>query len=586
MSLAEPLTAAKIFHESGARPHVSASLDRLLAVLVDHLRERRGIVIVNGESGSGKTTALRQLAVDAAPGIAAVLVQATTRTSARDLYSALLLPLQRTLAAEGDGLSLVRAALAGAEIPYPALLVDDAELLPAPTLGALAALAAPGAESAGLAVVLTTSTASSAMLKDRAMVAASSGTFAMPRLSRREVDHFVHAHLRRAQLPLDAFPAPALEEISRRSDGNPRAVARIAGNALERALRSGRTSVILDDLCADGGPAERGPAVPASAAIPNEAEIEKALRAIRGSVADNPSPQGRATSPVSPQVVIPATAGDRPTSPRAVILGSGSALAVPAPSMPRSIRVAVAGVVLASAAAIGLLALTYSGTMRGTFDRAFDVQETAHRLAADVRDSSASSGETIGVADTPYRAPSLQSEPDQAPTRALAGEAPVPQSPEPAPIDVSSETARAGASEELLSIATPTEETSNLATPPIATGDETEFSDRVAAATAVEQMDGAAPAAPQIDAEAKVDALAGQTVPLATLEPDAGVGASATTSAVDPIVGDDLTRLFTDAEAAIRRQMGQSARLDGIRPELQRTFEAFLRSLDQRPAQR
>jgi hypothetical protein len=60
------------------------------------------------------------------------------------------------------------------------------------------------------------------------------------------------------------------------------------------------------------------------------------------------------------------------------------------------------------------------------------------------------------------------------------------------------------------------------------------------------------------------------------------------TAPASPVAQDtsDLTQLFTEAEAEIRRETSRrastagAAGLDGINPELRRTFEAFLRSLE------
>lgn len=286
MPLAETVTAAKLLRDVAVgRPHVSASLDRVLQILVGHLQDRRGIVVLTGPEGSGKTIALRQLAIDAEPGIAAKTISATPRTTAEDLYGAVLEALKARPSENEAPLARIRRVLSPATTPYPALLVDDAEKLSPSALAALVELAAPGSGFPAVTVLLATRRASSELLRGRTLAEAIAGTIAMPRLSPGQVEHFLRSRLRAARLPLETFPGPVMEALGNLAGGLPGPLMRLASEALERAMGAGRSTVTLADIADGTAPATPSAPLPppvAPATAPEEAALEGAARRGRG----------------------------------------------------------------------------------------------------------------------------------------------------------------------------------------------------------------------------------------------------------------------------------------------------------------
>lgn len=351
MPLAETVIAAKLLHDAAVgRPHVSASLDRVLQILVGHLQDRRGIVVLTGPEGSGKTIALRQLAIDAEPGVAAKTIAATARTTAEDIYKAVLEALKATPSENEAPLARIRRALSPATTPYPALLVDDAEKLSPSALAALVELAAPGSGFPAVTVLLATRRASSELLRGRTLAEAIAGTIAMPRLSPGQVEHFLRSRLRAARLPLETFPGPVMEALGNLAGGLPGPLTRLAGEALERAAGAGRSTVTLADVADGGAPAPSSAPLPppiAPAPAPEEAALENALRAAVEDARPVPAP---ASSGLPPITIAPRP-NERPPRPAPSPSAAAAAPPPPAPAPQRRRAALKAGAVAAVALA-------------------------------------------------------------------------------------------------------------------------------------------------------------------------------------------------------------------------------------------
>ncbi|HXL46958.1 MAG TPA: ATP-binding protein, partial [Candidatus Binatia bacterium] len=117
------------------------SYDSSCAALVRGITERRGLLCLVGEAGTGKTLLLRQLLGAPPPGVRLVVLQ-----EPRIALEALVELIARQLgAASSAGLPGLRAALAaeadaGRNV---VLLVDEAQALPPDTLAALPELIMP-----------------------------------------------------------------------------------------------------------------------------------------------------------------------------------------------------------------------------------------------------------------------------------------------------------------------------------------------------------------------------------------------------------------------------------------------------------
>jgi type II secretory pathway predicted ATPase ExeA len=132
-----------------------ASLRRTFELLVDHLVNGKGLVVLYGESGAGKTEMLRAAGnVAAESGLHTIRVDrpAQTRLDLEQFVSALL--SQTDPDAEDPIETMLRP-------PHKGLLIDDLDLLPPSCLRLLAKLAQPSSDSGSVAIVAASAADSS-----------------------------------------------------------------------------------------------------------------------------------------------------------------------------------------------------------------------------------------------------------------------------------------------------------------------------------------------------------------------------------------------------------------------------------------
>jgi type II secretory pathway predicted ATPase ExeA len=213
------------------------------AALREALGERRGMVCLYGEAGTGKTLLLRQLLEVPPEGIRLVpLRYPGLRFEEIVEELALALGLARD-APPGRRLDEVRTAAAASE-SSPILLVDEAQALSRETLRALPRLFLPPPAGAGVGVLLAGHPDLEAELQ-AAGLAAHIGVRALLRpLGEDEVGPYVAAELARAESARrDLFTPGSTALIARLTDGIPRLVNIVAEASLVQAFMAGAHTV-------------------------------------------------------------------------------------------------------------------------------------------------------------------------------------------------------------------------------------------------------------------------------------------------------------------------------------------------------
>jgi type II secretory pathway predicted ATPase ExeA len=609
MSLPEPLIAAKLFRDVDAgRPHISASLDRLLQALLGHLREQRGIVVLTGARGSGKTIALGQLARDAEPGIAAAIVGATPLTTPDDLYHAVDRSLKTTpLAPDEPVQARIERSLPGA-VPYPALLVDDAEALSPAALTAAVELAAPANGSRAITVLLASRLGRADLLRGAALTSVLSRTAEMPRLAPAQMELFIRARLRAARLPLDMFPPPVLETLGVQSEGLPAELIRLAADALERAIAAGRMIVSPPDLGAATAPASAQPPAGAAAA-PKEAETETPPRKTGtppGGAAAAPPPADLPTIVIAPRPKqAPPKALPHPArataAPRPFVLPRRAKARRPV-SLAREIFKVTA---LATATlGVGATLLVLAPEL---IERASEWtlrQRGGITVTAVPPQGDAGGVEALIAATQPATPAPVPAAPGIAAQQPAAGE-PEAAAPPAAPVLASTPSPQPSAAPEraepvAISPAPPAEAP---VVPPRAPEPPTREVASLSLATPAPLTDApaetAATPAPEIAPPAPIEEpLAGTAyAPVLPAESEESVAAAAAIDAMvasggdDPLAAEELMQLFREAQAAIAAAADSApaaprepAAVATIDPGLRLAFEQFLKSLESSPA--
>jgi type II secretory pathway predicted ATPase ExeA len=195
------------------------------ATLVEGLTARRGVLCLLGEAGTGKTMLLRQLRESPPPGVRTVmpLHPGLERDEIVELVaSAVAIP-----ARDLDGLGAALAVAAEAV----ALLVDEAQALPAATLGAL-----PDLVRVGLQIVLAGQPPLEARLEEAGLAVVKA---ALAPLRADEVTAYVRFRLAAVGLEEPPFEPAALAAVTRVTRGVPRLVNTICEASLVAACAAG-----------------------------------------------------------------------------------------------------------------------------------------------------------------------------------------------------------------------------------------------------------------------------------------------------------------------------------------------------------
>jgi type II secretory pathway predicted ATPase ExeA len=217
----------------------SAALDEL-SMRLKHLVEMRGIGLVTGDSGSGKTTTCRHLVAGLHAGLYRVLYTSMTTGNAMDLYKSIAwelgLPTERNRAGLFKQIRSEVSRLCAENRLRPVLIVDEAHHLRTDLLEDLRLLTNYAMDSENrLTVVLVghpelrrrMSMAALDALAQRIVVRAH-----VRGLARDEMGPYLAHRLRLAGCELPVFEPPTVEAIYQASSGLPRKANALAHHAL------------------------------------------------------------------------------------------------------------------------------------------------------------------------------------------------------------------------------------------------------------------------------------------------------------------------------------------------------------------
>ena len=234
--------------ESSARREAEARLG--------HLIELRGIGMLTGEVGSGKTTVCRYLTAQLHPGLYRVHYVSLTTGNVLDMYKSIAweigIAVERSRSSAHHAIRTEISRLAKEAKQLPVLVVDEAHHLRNDVLEDLRLLTNFAMDSEQrmclILVGLTElrrrlSMAVHESLSQRLVV-----RHHLTGLDRKEVDAYLEHRLRLAGCELPLFEAPAVEALFQGARGLPRQINRIAHYALSAAALDKARTVNADHL--------------------------------------------------------------------------------------------------------------------------------------------------------------------------------------------------------------------------------------------------------------------------------------------------------------------------------------------------
>ncbi len=234
----------------------ASAAQRELEARLAHLLDLRGIGVITGESGSGKTTACRKMVAGLHTGLHRVLYISLTTGNVMDLYKTIAweigLPTERNRASLFRQIRNEVSRLCGEAKQKPVLIVDEAHHLRSEVLEDLRLLTNYAMDSDNrLCLVLIghpelrrrLNMAVHEALSQRVVVRAH-----VPGLTRDEVGPYLQHLLRLAGTELPLFEASAQEALFQASSGLPRKLNLLAHHALLAAALNKAKAVTTEHL--------------------------------------------------------------------------------------------------------------------------------------------------------------------------------------------------------------------------------------------------------------------------------------------------------------------------------------------------
>ena len=242
MPFETPAETDELF-ESSARREAEARLG--------HLIELRGIGLLTGEVGSGKTTVCRHLTAQLHPGLYRVHYVSLTTGNVLDMYKAIAwelgLPIERSRASAHHAIRNEISRLVTEARQLPVLVIDEAHHLRNDVLEDLRLLTNFAMDSEQrlclVLVGLTELRRRLAMAMHESLTQRLVVRHHLAGLDRDEVEAYVRHRLRLAGCELPLFEAPAVEALFQSARGLPRQINRIAHYALSAAALEGAKTV-------------------------------------------------------------------------------------------------------------------------------------------------------------------------------------------------------------------------------------------------------------------------------------------------------------------------------------------------------
>jgi len=233
----------------------TASL-RELTVRLTHLLDMRGIGLVTGESGSGKTTACRRLVAGLNTGLHRVLYVSLTTGNVMDLYKTIAwelgLPTERNRAALFKQIRSEVSRLCAENRLRPVLIVDEAHHLRTDVLEDLRLLTNYAMDSENrLCVVLVGHPGLRRRLNMAALDALAQRVVVRAHvrgIAREELAPYLEHRLRLAGCELPLFEPPTVEAIFQAGNALPRRVNLLAHHALFAAAIARAKSITTEHI--------------------------------------------------------------------------------------------------------------------------------------------------------------------------------------------------------------------------------------------------------------------------------------------------------------------------------------------------
>jgi len=234
--------------ESAARREAEARLG--------HLIELKGIGMLTGEVGAGKTTVCRHLTAQLHPGLYRVHYVSLSTGNVLDMYKAigweLGIAVERSRSSAHHAIRGEVSRLAKEAKQLPVLVVDEAHHLRSDVLEDLRLLTNFAMDSESrmclILVGLTELRRRLAMAVHESLSQRLVVRHHLTGLTRDEVDAYVTHRLRLAGCELPVFEEPAVEALSQATRGLPRKINRIAHYALSAAALDNARTVNADHL--------------------------------------------------------------------------------------------------------------------------------------------------------------------------------------------------------------------------------------------------------------------------------------------------------------------------------------------------
>ena len=233
----------------------ASSAAREAQARLHHLVELRGIGLVTGEVGSGKTTACRQLAAVLHPGLYRVFYVPLSTGNVMDMYKAIAwqlgLPIERNRAIHSEVCRLATECHV-----HPVLVVDEAQHLRNDVLEDLRLLTNYDMDSQPrlclLLVGLSELRRRLAMSVHESLAQRVVVRLHLGGLTRDELSAYVEHRLRLAGTSLPLFEPAALQALFQDTQGLPRKVNRLAHYALSAAALARAKQITAEHVqCAE-----------------------------------------------------------------------------------------------------------------------------------------------------------------------------------------------------------------------------------------------------------------------------------------------------------------------------------------------
>ena len=234
--------------ESAARREAEARLG--------HLIELKGIGMLTGEVGAGKTTVCRHLTAQLHPGLYRVHYVSLSTGNVLDMYKAigweLGIAVERSRSSAHHAIRTEVSRLAQEAKQLPVLIIDEAHHLRSDVLEDLRLLTNFAMDSENrmclILVGLTELRRRLAMAVHESLSQRLVVRHHLTGLARDEVDAYVKHRLRLAGCELPVFEEAAIEALSQATRGLPRKINRIAHYALSAAALDKARTVNADHL--------------------------------------------------------------------------------------------------------------------------------------------------------------------------------------------------------------------------------------------------------------------------------------------------------------------------------------------------